>query len=265
LGDRAYNDNKPFDEFSQADRGDLLPNPTLDQLIATGFHRNNITTNEVGPFPRNTKRLRQDRADTTASVFLGLTAGCATCHDHKFDRSRREFYALTAFSEHDEYVMDGNVSIRLRPRGAEDAIAIAGMISSSDRKPTRRSTIGDLPSTRRLRLAGSGRIDRLRPAQASAALMTLGWTGTFGRVEGKRTPSPSLGAAIGEGPSGSPHEVRERSWRSSLAPLDSDTPFPVALGVSPRGRRRLRRGRQDDPDDDLQMVDGHRGTVLTSA
>ena len=110
----AYNDNKPFDEFTvEQIAGDLLPNPTLDQLIATGFHRNNITTNEGGAIPEEYEAIyAKDRADTTASVFLGLTAGCATCHDHKFDPiAQREFYALTAFFRNTtQYVMDGNVS-----------------------------------------------------------------------------------------------------------------------------------------------------------
>jgi mono/diheme cytochrome c family protein len=111
---QAYNDNKPFDDFVvEQIAGDLLPNPTLDQLIATGFHRNNITTNEGGAIPEEYEAIyAKDRADTTASVFLGLTAGCATCHDHKFDPiAQREFYALTAFFRNTmQYAMDGNVS-----------------------------------------------------------------------------------------------------------------------------------------------------------
>jgi len=112
----AYNDNKPFDELVvEQIAGDLLPNPTLDQLIATGFHRNNITTNEGGAIPEEYEAIHaKDRADTTTNVFLGLTAGCATCQDHKFDPipiAQREFYALTAFFRNTtQYVMDGNIS-----------------------------------------------------------------------------------------------------------------------------------------------------------
>ena len=111
---RALNDNKPFDQFTvEQIAGDLLPNPTLDQLVATGFHRCNITTNEGGVIPEEYEAIyAKDRADTTGAVFLGLTVGCATCHDHKFDPiAQSEFYSLTAFFRNTtQYVMDGNIS-----------------------------------------------------------------------------------------------------------------------------------------------------------
>ena len=72
---RALNENKPFDEFTvEQIAGDLLPDPTLDQLVATGFHRCNITTNEGGVIPEEYEAIyAKDRADTTGTVFLGLT------------------------------------------------------------------------------------------------------------------------------------------------------------------------------------------------
>ena len=93
--------------------GDLLPEPSLDQLVASGFQRNNITTNEGGVVPEEYEAIyAKDRAETIGNVFLGLTVGCATCHDHKFDPlAQREFYAMTAFFRNTtQYVMDGNVS-----------------------------------------------------------------------------------------------------------------------------------------------------------
>jgi len=111
---KAFNENQPFDEFTVDQvAGDLLPEPTLDQLIATGFQRNNITTNEGGVVIEEYEAIyAKDRAETIGSVFMGLTVGCATCHDHKFDPiSQREFYALTAFFRNTtQYVMDGNIS-----------------------------------------------------------------------------------------------------------------------------------------------------------
>ncbi len=111
---QAFNRNLPFDQFTlQQVAGDLLPNPTMDQLIASGFHRCNATTNEGGVIPEEYEVIyAKDRADTTGTVFLGLTVGCATCHDHKFDPiTQRDFYALTAyFRNTTQYVMDGNIS-----------------------------------------------------------------------------------------------------------------------------------------------------------
>jgi len=111
---RSFNENQPFDEFAvEQVAGDLLPEPSLDQLIATGFQRNNITTNEGGVVPEEYEAVyAKDRAETIGNVFLGLTVGCATCHDHKFDPiAQSEFYAMTAFFRNTtQYVMDGNVS-----------------------------------------------------------------------------------------------------------------------------------------------------------
>ena len=111
---KAFNRNQPFDEFTVDQiAGDLLEDPTLDQLIATGLQRNNITTNEGGVLVEEYEAIyAKDRAETIGSVFLGLTVGCATCHDHKFDPiSTAEFYALTAFFRNTtQYVMDGNIS-----------------------------------------------------------------------------------------------------------------------------------------------------------
>src|SRR5262249_13649361 len=92
--------------------GDLLPRPTLDQRIATGFNRCNITTNEGGVIPEEYLVLyTRDRTETAARVWLGLTANCAVCHDHKFDPlPTREFYSLSAFFNNTtQGAMDGNI------------------------------------------------------------------------------------------------------------------------------------------------------------
>jgi mono/diheme cytochrome c family protein len=97
---QAMNRDMPFDQFTiEQIAGDLLPNPTNDQLIATGFHRNTPSNFEGGiDFEQYRVEAVADRTATTGSVFLGLTVGCARCHDHKYDPiAQREFYQLFAF------------------------------------------------------------------------------------------------------------------------------------------------------------------------
>jgi hypothetical protein len=96
----ALNADVPFDRFTTEQlAGDLLPNATASQKIATGFHRNTPFNEEGGTDPEQFRVERTiDRANTTAAVWLGLTGGCAQCHDHKFDPlSQKDYYRLYAF------------------------------------------------------------------------------------------------------------------------------------------------------------------------
>ena len=96
----AFKANMPFDQFTLEQlAGDLLPGATMDQKIASGYNRLLPTTGEGGAIPEEYATIyAKDRADTTAAVWLGLTTGCATCHDHKFDPiTMRDFYSMTAF------------------------------------------------------------------------------------------------------------------------------------------------------------------------
>ena len=96
----ALNRDLPFDQFTiQQLAGDLLPDRNLDTLVATGFNRNTLTNREGGTDPEQFRDEQVlDRAATLGTVWMGLTVGCAQCHNHKYDPiSQREFYQLTAF------------------------------------------------------------------------------------------------------------------------------------------------------------------------
>ncbi len=110
---KSFNRNQPFDQFTLEQlAGDLLPNPTEDQRIATGLQRCNPTTNEGGTIvEENLANYAADRVQTMGWVYLGLTTNCAQCHDHKFDPfSQKDFYAMSAFFRNTtQGGLDGNV------------------------------------------------------------------------------------------------------------------------------------------------------------
>lgn len=96
----AFNRNQPFDQFTiEQFAGDLLPNATAEQRLATCFHRNHMTNGEGGRDPEESRiDYVIDRVSTTGTLWLGLTLGCCQCHSHKYDPiTQRDFYSLTAF------------------------------------------------------------------------------------------------------------------------------------------------------------------------
>jgi hypothetical protein len=109
---QAFKDNMPWDRFTlEQIAGDMLPERTLDQLVATGFSRCLATTGEGGAIAEEYDAIyAKDRVETVSAIWLGLTTGCAACHDHKFDPvSTREFYQLTAFFRNTPMTaLDGN-------------------------------------------------------------------------------------------------------------------------------------------------------------
>lgn len=124
---RAINDDMPFDRFViEQLAGDLLPKPTSDQIVATGFHRNTLI-NQEGGTDKEQFRVESvvDRVNTTGAAFLGLTVGCAQCHVHKYDPiTQRDFYKLFAiFNNCDE----PNIPLPSESQAAAQARVKAGL------------------------------------------------------------------------------------------------------------------------------------------
>ena len=97
---KSFNTNKPFDQFAKEQiAGDLLPASNLDQIIASGYVRSGVSSNEGGTIPEELRvNIARERTEAYGAAFLGLTVGCAVCHDHKYDpTTQKDFYQLSAF------------------------------------------------------------------------------------------------------------------------------------------------------------------------
>lgn len=97
---RSFNNNKPFDQFAvEQIAGDLLPAKNLDPLIGSGYVRLGVSSNEGGTIPEELRvNIARERTEAYGATFMGLTVGCAVCHDHKFDpTTQKDFYSLSAF------------------------------------------------------------------------------------------------------------------------------------------------------------------------
>jgi Protein of unknown function (DUF1553)/Protein of unknown function (DUF1549)/Planctomycete cytochrome C/Concanavalin A-like lectin/glucanases superfamily len=109
---KAFNSNKPFDQFAKEQiAGDLLPPRTLDQVIASGYVRSGVSSNEGGTIPEELRvNIARERTESFGATFMGLTVGCAVCHDHKYDpTTQKDFYQLSAFFNNiDEQPFNGD-------------------------------------------------------------------------------------------------------------------------------------------------------------
>ncbi|MEM9380009.1 MAG: PSD1 and planctomycete cytochrome C domain-containing protein, partial [Planctomycetota bacterium] len=144
----ALNANKPYDEFVVEQlAGDLLPEATLEQRIASGFNRCNPTSAEGGMIAEEYLSIyAKDRVDTTATVFLGLTLACAQCHDHKFDPlSQRDYYAMYAFfNSLSEEATDRNIENPV-PFVRVPTADLAARVDALQREEERLSALMDRP------------------------------------------------------------------------------------------------------------------------
>ena len=109
---KAFNSNKPFDQFAKEQiAGDLMPPSNLDQIVASGYVRSGVSSNEGGTIPEELRvNIARERTEAYGAAFLGLTVGCAVCHDHKYDpTTQKDFYQLSAFFNNlDEQPFNGD-------------------------------------------------------------------------------------------------------------------------------------------------------------
>jgi mono/diheme cytochrome c family protein len=165
---KAFNTNKPFDQFVVEQlAGDLLPNPTLDQLVATGYNRCHVSTSEGGSIEEEVYvRNVVDQIDTNGTVFLGLTIGCSRCHDHKYDPVRmKDYYQLFAFFNNiDGPALDGNAVGPDRQGAVGRRQGRAGGRRKEDRRIAADDLGGDVEGRGVLRRQGRRGSGRVRPA-----------------------------------------------------------------------------------------------------
>jgi mono/diheme cytochrome c family protein len=214
---KSFNANQPFDQFTvEQIAGDLLPNPTESQLIATGLQRCNPTTNEGGTIvEENLANYAADRVQTMGWVYFGLTTNCAQCHDHKFDPfTTKDFYSLAAFFRNttqpglDGNVKDGRGPVIYLPSDADRPRwnALPKEIESAKQKANelRNAAIKDF----------DGWFAKLKPADLDKDIPTQGLLGRFALNEGAGVPAQTKanGAAptwIKEGRHGSAVSVKK--------------------------------------------------------
>lgn len=255
----AFNRNLPFDQFTILQlAGDLVqdhgpsasPDQILDNRIASGFNRCNITTSEGGAIDEEYLVLyARDRTETTSAVWMGLTTGCAVCHDHKFDPlSQREFYELAAFFNNTtQKAMDGNV---------RDTPPILTVPDPEDR-PRFAALEGELPAAKAavemrtqaarpefdswLKALTPDSIAAMLPRETPLVQLPLAegsGSTTHASLLGKETDLPLTAATTWQaGPSGSPAVMLH--GRAAELPgsgdFERDEPFSVTFWLRPPG------------------------------
>ncbi len=260
---QSFNDNKPFNQFTvEQIGGDLLPSPTLEQQVATGFHRCNVTTNEAGLIIEEYAAVyAKDRADTTGAVWLGLTMACATCHDHKFDPiSQQDFYSMTAFFRNTtQHVMDGNVAdpapIVVVPHST-DRIRWEELKRKSANLDEQRARVDSSADERFQTWLAGGEYRSLKaPLRKSAEILVLrpGSETRVDRRDGREAIELSEGVTVGMGPDeGRPAlHFADESWAELPAlELDGREPFSITLWLfHPAAEGNFIVASQSDPDD----------------
>jgi hypothetical protein len=256
----AFNKNMPFDRFTILQlAGDLVAreieasrDEALDARIASGFNRCNITTNEGGAIDAEYLVLyTRDRTETAATVWMGLTAGCAVCHNHKFDPlSQQEFYELSAFFNHTtQRAMDQNIpdtppvvvvpNPEDRPRFAElESLAAAAQKTLDDRKATARPEFDAWVAA-----ADAGTVAGVLPQGTPACELPLAeGQGTTSAARIRGAPASlalAAGAAWQEGPGGAAALLLDGPGGEvpAAGAIEHDQPFSLTFWVRPSADR----------------------------
>ena len=197
----ALNADTPFDRFTiEQIAGDMLPDATRDQIIATGFHRNTLLNQEGGIDVEEARwETLVDRVNTTATVWLGSTIACAQCHDHKYDPfSQRDYYRLLAFFDNVEYTIAGKTGGDRYIREPELDLPTPAQAARRDEMVAELKTLEDAMS------APNPEVDAAQPAwEQSVRASDEAWTvirpDTARADHATLTPQPD-GSLLASGP-----------------------------------------------------------------
>ena len=228
----AFNKGMPYDQFTVEQlAGDLLPNATMDQKLATGFNRNHRINTEGGVIPEEWRgETVVDRVETTSAVWLGLTAGCARCHDHKYDPlSQKEFYRMYAYFN----------QVPETGSGEERPVNHPPLMRAPTRAQTTRlkslsAAIADLDSQIKPRLANNRKASENWVLSSQPSIPTAGllaqviFPSDKARAEGdvKYETGRASGAAI--------TNAKAYLDLGGIGDFERDQPFSYALWVNPK-------------------------------
>jgi len=248
----AFQSNMPFDQFSiEQIAGDLIPNATDQQKVATGFNRCNVTTSEGGAINEEYYvHYTVDRVATTSVVWMGLSMGCVRCHEHKFDPfDMKDFYRLFAFFNNlDGPIMDGNKPLPAptlkfaAPKNKEKLDALTARITEIEKQRAGRAaaTAAQFAAWNKAKRATAG----AKPAVSSEGLYGY-WpfeeTGSAVTSAGGELPSGALkGATRGKGKAGKGLDIRGNKYADlgNVADFERDKPFSYGAWVNVRSGNR---------------------------
>lgn len=255
---QSINNNKPFDQFTiEQLAGDLLPDATDEQILATGFNRNHRTNSEGGIIPEEWRIENViDRTETTGGVWLGLTVGCARCHDHKYDPiTQKEFYELTAYFNNvpepgkaDE--RPANVPPTMKLLNAEQKSTIKQLQVVIDQKQQALKDLEKVVDARQPEWEAS------KPQQPELPGRVAHFTLDTLPENAKDTGATE--ANIVPGAMGQAFATREKAYLDlgHAISLDAEKPFALALWVKPpKGANGSVIARMDSPEKDFHGWD----------